>query len=148
MKRVLVVCLGNICRSPIGEELIREHAQLRGVDVTVDSAGTMGWHAGKAPDPRSQLVMRAHGLDISMQQSRPLTASDFYNFDIILCMDHQNLMDAHTIAPGPAQLSLFVADKDVPDPYYGGDDGFEKVHAMLNAAAGDWMNQWSQQTNS
>lgn len=143
MKRVLVICLGNICRSPIGEELIRQQGIKHNLSLEVDSAGTIDWHAGKGPDPRSQEVMRAHGLDISDQQSRPLKAADFEHFDVILCMDQQNMMDAQRIAKGPAELHLFVDGMDVPDPYYGGETGFQKVYAMLEKASIHWIEQWS-----
>tara|TARA_B110000285_G_scaffold233199_2_gene306251 strand:- start:1012 stop:1458 length:447 start_codon:yes stop_codon:yes gene_type:complete len=148
MIRVLVVCLGNICRSPIGEGLLRSQGQNRGLDLFVDSAGTMGWHAGKAPDHRSQGVMRAHGLDISSQQSRPMELDDFQKFDVILCMDQQNLTDVLKMAKGPAHVQLFVAGKDVPDPYYGGDAGFEAVYSMLDSAASNWINNWMTNSNS
>ena len=148
MKRVLVLCLGNICRSPIGEELIRLQGIKNNLPLEVDSAGTIDWHAGKAPDPRSQAVMRTHGLTISDQQSRPLKVSDFHHFDIILCMDRQNLIDAKRIAQGPAELHLFVAGMDVPDPYYVGEAGFEQVYTMLEKASIEWIEQWSEKTNS
>ncbi len=144
MKRILVVCLGNICRSPIGEELIRQHAKQLNFPLEVDSAGTQGWHAGKSPDPRSQSIIRIHGLDISSQKSRALKATDFYDFDIILCMDHQNFIDASKYDQGTAQLALFVSDSDVPDPYYGGESGFADVYNMLDTAAKIWLKQWSE----
>ena len=143
MKRVLVICLGNICRSPIGEELIRQEGIKHNIPLEVDSAGTIDYHAGKGPDPRSRAVMRAHDFDISGQQSRPLTATDFDLFDVILCMDQHNLLDAKRIAQGPAELHLFVDGVDVPDPYYGGATGFEEVYAMLEKASIQWIEQWS-----
>lgn len=143
MIRVLVICLGNICRSPIGEELLRQQGIKRNLSLEVDSAGTIDWHAGKGPDSRSQAVMRTHGLDISDQLSRPLKATDFDHFDVILCMDQQNLKDAKRIAKGPAELCLFVNGMDVPDPYYGGEKGFEKVYAMLEKASIHWIEQWA-----
>jgi len=143
MKRVLVVCLGNICRSPIGEELLRHHAEAAGFDLFVDSAGTSGWHQGNPPDPRSCAVMLHHGHDIAGQHSRPLLEQDLFTFDHILVMDSNNLIDAQSLPTGTAQIQLFVDGRDVPDPYYGEGDGFQLVYDMLNAAAQSWIQVWS-----
>jgi protein-tyrosine phosphatase len=143
MKRVLVVCLGNICRSPIGEELLRHHAQAAGLDLFVDSAGTSGWHKGNKPDPRSCDVMLRHGHDITGQHARPLVEQDLFTFDHILVMDSNNLIDAKSLPPGTAILQLFVDGLDVPDPYYGEGDGFQLVYDMLNTAAPSWIQEWS-----
>ena len=144
MKRVLVVCLGNICRSPIGEGLLKHHAQQFRLDLYVDSAGTSGWHQGEHADPRSIDVMSAHGHNITAQRSRALVAEDLFTFDHILVMDSQNLNDVNRLGAGTASVGRFVPGHDVPDPYYGGDRGFEQVYAMINEAAEQWVQEWSQ----
>jgi protein-tyrosine phosphatase len=149
MKRALVVCLGNICRSPIGEGLLRHHAAVQGLRLQVASAGTSGHHSGEAPDRRSVEVMRRHGLDISGQRSAQLTMKDLERYDVVLAMDSANLHDIEALAArlkerggSPAELALFDAQADVPDPYYGGADGFESVYAQVDAAAAAWVNRW------
>ena len=144
MKRVLVVCLGNICRSPIGEGLLKHHAQQLGLDLYVDSAGTSGWHQGELADARSIDVMRSHGHDITDQRSRALVAEDLFTFDYILVMDSQNLNDVNRLGTGTASVERFVSGHDVPDPYYGGDRGFEQVYTMINEAAEQWVQKWCQ----
>ncbi|MEM6397089.1 MAG: low molecular weight protein-tyrosine-phosphatase [Bacteroidota bacterium] len=91
--RILAVCLGNICRSPLAEGLLRQEAEKRGLPWEVDSAGTSGWHEGEAADPRSRAVARHNGLNIDDQRSRKVKAEDFENFDLILAMDRQNMLD-------------------------------------------------------
>jgi len=142
MLRVLIVCLGNICRSPIGEELIRQHAKRSNLNILVDSAGTKGWHAGKAPDIRSQEVVQNHGFDISRQKSRAIKSNDFNAYEYILCMDEQNMRDLSNYDQGSAKISLFVKEQNVPDPYYGSEDGFEHVYNMLDRAAQLWIQKW------
>ena len=144
MKRVLVVCLGNICRSPIGEGLLKHHAQQLGLELYVDSAGTSHWHQGEHADARSIDVMRSHGLDITDQRSRALVAEDLFTFDYILVMDSQNLNDVNRLGTGTASVERFVSGHDVPDPYYGGDQGFEQVYTMIDEAAEQWVQQWHQ----
>lgn len=131
MTRILFVCLGNICRSPLAEGILRAMADGR-QDIGVDSAGTAAWHVGKAPDPRSVAIAARHGIDISSLRARQVSSDDFSRFDLILAMDAANLADLQALAPAdaPARLRRFL-DRDVPDPYYGGDDGFADVHAML-----------------
>ncbi|MDG2208639.1 MAG: low molecular weight phosphotyrosine protein phosphatase [Flavobacteriales bacterium] len=150
MKHVLVVCLGNICRSPIGEGLIRHHAGIAGLSLQVDSAGTSGLHAHEPPDIRSQEVMLQHKLDIGNQRSRQLTTQDLNLFDVILVMDHENLKEAQALGSGDADIKLFVTGQNVPDPYYGGEQGFKQVYEMLDRAAEEWVSSWSrlQHTNS
>lgn len=143
MKRVLVVCLGNICRSPIGEGLLRYHALQQGLELHVDSAGTSGWHQGEQADSRSIDVMCEHGHDITEQRSRMLVAQDLFTFDHILVMDSQNLNDVNFLGTGTARVNRFVHGHDVPDPYFGGDRGFEQVYAMIDEAAEEWISAWS-----
>ena len=139
MTRYCVVCLGNICRSPIGEGWIRHVAMVRGLRVKVSSAGTSGYHVGAAPDKRSVFAMREVGIDISGQRSRKFIRSDFQKFDRILVMDNSNLADILSLARSDEErekVALFdPSGTEVPDPYYGGEDGFAKVREQVRAAA-------------
>ncbi|MAO08666.1 MAG: protein-tyrosine-phosphatase [Alteromonas sp.] len=139
--RVLMVCLGNICRSPLAEGILK--SKVDSSKVVVESAGTGGWHVGEKPDERSIDVARKHGLDITDQRGRKFSAYDFENFDYIFVMDNSNYRDVVTLAntkeeKEKVQLILeeiFPGDNvDVPDPYYGGNQGFENVYQMLNEA--------------
>lgn len=134
--RILFVCLGNICRSPLAEGILRHLAGPRPVDV--DSAGTGGWHIGDRPDRRSIAVARSHGIDIAGQRGRKVHTRDFEAFDLIFAMDRSNLANLRALAPAVAQhkLHLFSSymlgvERDVPDPYYEGPEGFETVYSML-----------------
>ncbi|OJG01284.1 low molecular weight protein-tyrosine-phosphatase [Pararhizobium antarcticum] len=137
--RILFVCLGNICRSPLAEGILRQQAGETRREVTVDSAGTGGWHLGNAPDPRSIAVAERHGIDIGQQRCRRVEQTDFERFDLIFGMDHGNVEQLRLLAPPPAQtrIHLFLdyalgTALDVPDPYYSGVDGFETVYTMLS----------------
>lgn len=137
MTSVLFVCLGNICRSPLAEGVFRNTVQKAGHSdsIRIDSAGTGAWHAGDPPDPRSIEVAAKYGIDIASQRARQVTPDDFQRFDFILAMDTDNLetlrdrsrVDHH-------RLRLFLNDppQNVPDPYYGGADGFEQVYQLIN----------------
>lgn len=142
--RLLMVCLGNICRSPLAEGAVRAHLDRRGLDwVTVDSAGTGGWHAGEPPDPRSIAVAAASGVDIRAQRARKLVQADFRHFDWLLCADRSVLRDVRAAAPAEARerVALLLewagqgAGGDIPDPYTGGPEDFRRVWAMVDAAA-------------
>ena len=148
--RVLLLCLGNICRSPTAEGVLRARAQARGVSdrLVIDSAGTAGYHQGEPPDPRTVQAARSRGYDLSSLRSRQLTVSDFDQFDEILAMDARNLEDAKSLmtrASGACQLTLFLdyapekGPSEVPDPYYGGAGGFETVLDLCEAAADGWL---------
>jgi protein-tyrosine phosphatase len=140
---LLFVCLGNICRSPLAEAAFRDAAARAGLEIMADSAGTGEWHVGHAPDPRSQAVAAAHGIDISGYKARRVRGEDFRAFDHILALDPQNLRDLHAIAPPgtTARLSLLLdhvpgrAGQPVRDPYYGSERDFEQVWADCRAAA-------------
>ncbi|MFN3712905.1 MAG: low molecular weight protein-tyrosine-phosphatase [Alcanivoracaceae bacterium] len=141
--RVLFVCLGNICRSPTAEGVFRQRAADQGLrDFLTDSAGTSGWHIGKRPDPRTLRAAERRGYDLSALRGRQVSVEDFTAFDLILAMDQQNLADLRKIAPRhhPASLGLLLdyADglsvRDVPDPYYGGEQGFDDVLDMIEQA--------------
>lgn len=140
--RVLFVCLGNICRSPLAEGVFRSLTQTRGVasHYRVDSAGTGGWHAGEGPDGRSVAVARKNGIALT-GRARQIDPADFQDFDHILAMDRQNLLDLRALTRGSsakATLRLLrdfdsePGDGQVPDPYYGGPDGFDTVYAMVH----------------
>ena len=138
--KILMVCLGNICRSPLAEGIMR--AKLTN-DFIVDSAGTGGWHAGELPDKRSVATAKNNGLDITNQRARQFKITDFDVFDYIYVMDNSNYKDVIALAPNDAAKSkvklilneLFPNENvDVPDPYYGGTDGFENVYKMLDQA--------------
>ncbi|MCG8408809.1 MAG: low molecular weight phosphotyrosine protein phosphatase [Phycisphaerales bacterium] len=144
MTSVLFVCLGNICRSPLAEGVFRDLAQKRRLSdkLEIESAGTGAWHVGNPPDPRSIEIANEHGIDISQQQARRITEADFSQFDFIFAMDQDNLrhLSAHRPPDGTATLSLFLdyaglGQKDVPDPYYGGTDGFQRVYGMIETAS-------------
>lgn len=132
---ILMVCLGNICRSPLAEGILRTKLT---TDFFVDSAGTGGWHAGQSPDERSINTARNYGIDISNQKARKFTVSDFDTFDHIFVMDQSNFKDVLNLAPddvAKSKVALILGpSKEVPDPYYGGQDGFEKVYQLLDQA--------------
>lgn len=132
---ILMVCLGNICRSPLAEGILRTKLT---TDFFVDSAGTGGWHAGQSPDERSIATARNYGIDISNQKARKFTLSDFDTFDHIFVMDQSNFKDVLNLAPddvAKSKVALILGpSKEVPDPYYGGQDGFEKVYQLLDQA--------------
>lgn len=139
---ILFVCLGNICRSPLAEGVLRTVLAERGLDVLLDSAATSGWEVGSAPDPRSIAVAGRHGIDISGQMARKVTAEDFHRFDLILGMDRSNVRDLRALAPAAMRdrvhLFLEFADgnaRDVPDPYYDGPDAFASVYRMIREAS-------------
>jgi protein-tyrosine phosphatase len=141
---ILFVCLGNICRSPLAEGMFAQAARAagRGGEFVLDSAGTGAWHAGSPPDIRSVEIAARYGIDISAQRARKVRPEDFERFDLILGMDGSNVADLHANAPHGAadRIHLFLAyaggiERDVPDPYYGGADGFEDVYRMIRDAS-------------
>lgn len=140
MPSVLFVCLGNICRSPTAEAVFR--AKSKGLDIHIDSAGTGAWHIGNPPDPRSRAEGERRGYSFAGQAARKVDVRDFTTFDYILAMDAANLRDLSAIAPPDmtARLSLFLPDgRDVPDPYYGGPDGFKQVVDLIEDASTHWL---------
>jgi protein-tyrosine phosphatase len=141
--KILMVCLGNICRSPMAEGILRHRAQEAGLDLSTDSAGTSGYHIGEAPDHRATRALQGHGIDISDLRARQFTSSDFQRFDLIFAMDTSNLDDMLELASTDALAAKakLVMDlvpenalRSVPDPYYGGHEGFEQVYHMLDEA--------------
>ena len=152
---VLLVCLGNICRSPTAEEIFRQQAAIAGLSMKVDSAGTGDWHIGHAPDERAQRHAKAHGYKINKLVARQVSADDFRDFDLILAMDAQNLADLQSIKNGItntdkklAKLALFSEEDptyggdDVPDPYTGDGDAFEEVIERIESSAQAWIESW------
>lgn len=141
---VLMVCLGNICRSPLAEAALRAAAEREGVDIEVDSAGTGDWHLGRAPDSRAQAVAKRLGdIDIGNLRARQVSAADFHRFDHILAMDDTNLRELRAMQPSgsKAKLSLLLdylpdhKGKSVADPYYGEDAGFDTTWSQVSAAS-------------
>lgn len=138
--RILFVCLGNICRSPAAEGVMRALAARRGIAVALDSAGTGGWHVGEKPDPRMRAAAAARGMPIEDLRARQVSAKDFARFDHVIAMDRSNRADLAAMTPGGAvgKLSMMLDwgshPGEVPDPYYGGEDGFEHVLDLLEDA--------------
>ena len=141
--KVLMVCLGNICRSPLADGLLREKIRVNNLDVYVDSAGTSGHHSGEAPDPRMRATAKAHKLSIDDLRARQFNTRDFDEFDLIYVMDESNYTNVTRLAKNEQEknkVKLILNELTpgmntaVPDPYYGGDQGFEAVFSMLDKA--------------
>lgn len=142
--KILMVCLGNICRSPVAEGVLRQRLLESGIsNVHVDSAGTSGWHNGEHPDKRSILNAKQNGVDISEQISRKFIKSDFETFDIIYVMDQSNYVDVTAMTSDQNQLRKVrlllneihpESNAAVPDPYYGGENGFQQVFELIDQA--------------
>jgi protein-tyrosine phosphatase len=139
--KILMVCLGNICRSPLAEGILK--SKLPKDIFTVDSAGTSNYHINELPDSRSIEVAKKHTIDITKQRGRQFTSEDFDTFDLIYAMDTSNYKNIIKLARNPEDISKvrFILDeilnynlKDVPDPYYGGGNGFDAVYEMLDTA--------------
>jgi protein-tyrosine phosphatase len=139
--KILMVCLGNICRSPLAEGILSEKALQNNLNIEVDSAGTAAYHEGEKPDPRSIAVAKKHNIDISKQRARKFTPDDFNTFDTIYVMDVSNYNNVCKLATNEQQkqkVKLILnelypnSNSSVPDPYYGGDNGFEDVYQMLD----------------
>ena len=142
ISKILVVCMGNICRSPTGEAVLKHKAKELGLNLTIDSAGTIGYHSGEKPDNRSMKAGEKRGYSFRGQYSRKVKLSDFTEFDLILAADKQNLADLQANCPSEHQhkLKLFLSYADsqydeVPDPYYGAGDGFELVLDLIEEAS-------------
>jgi protein-tyrosine phosphatase len=143
--KVLMVCLGNICRSPLAEGIMRKLTN--NTNFLIDSAGTANYHLGAAPDQRSIAIAALHNIDISTQQARQLTPADMDAFDHILVMDEENLSDALALCTSKAQRNKIalitsaseVAASHIPDPYYGRADGFARVYKLLHDCCTKWL---------
>jgi protein-tyrosine phosphatase len=143
MKTILMVCLGNICRSPLAEGILRKKLSEHGIEALIDSAGTSGYHAGENPDQRSIANAKKNGVDISKLISRQFTQADFDRFEHIFVMDQNNYKDVIALARNEndkkkVNMILNMVEpgrhQPVPDPYFGGEDGFQAVHELLDEA--------------
>ncbi|WP_159777821.1 low molecular weight protein-tyrosine-phosphatase [Flavobacterium sp. 9AF] len=139
--KILMVCLGNICRSPLAEGILK--SKLPKDQFIVDSAGTGDWHVGQLPDKRSIAIAKKYGIDITDQRAQHFTVKHFEKFDYIYAMDLSNYKNILQLAPnseGKAKVKLILNELfpnenvEVPDPYYGGEEGFENVYQMLDKA--------------
>jgi len=142
---VLFVCLGNICRSPTAEAVFRERVIAAGLEekIRIDSAGTGDWHIGRAPDPRTREAAARRGYQMDSLRARQVSPQDFYEFDVVLAMDNANLADLQAMQPADVTVSLGrfldysseTSVSEVPDPYYGGEDGFDRVLDLIEGGA-------------
>lgn len=144
MKKYLVVCLGNICRSPMAEGILRNEFEENGIDIEVDSAGTAAYHIGEPADSRAQKELRKHNIDISKERAQKFEYKHFGEYDKIFAMDENNYADLLYLSKTEndrAKVDMIMnvvepgKDIPVPDPYYGGDEGFAQVYRMLKSAA-------------
>ncbi len=151
--KILMVCLGNICRSPLAEGILKSKIVARQLTWEVDSAGTGGWHEGELPDHRSVRIAAQYGIDITDQRARKLQQADLARFDLILAMDRQNYKDILRIADTPQQrakvhlIMNFVApdsNQEVPDPYW--DGRFDEVFQMLDNACDALLEHFTRKT--
>ena len=159
--KVLCVCLGNICRSPTAEVVLRHFCDEHQLNIMIDSAGTSNYHPGKAPDERSQQHALKRGYDLSALRARQLNLQDFIEFDLILAMDHENLLDIQALSAqahthyGASQIRAKIAlmseydqtylKQALPDPYYGGVEGFERVLDQCESSSLAWVTIFKQQ---
>ena len=141
--KIMMVCLGNICRSPLAEGILQDKINKRGLEWQVASSGTAGYHVGQLPDTRSMDVSRKHGIDISDQRSQKFQPVNLEEYDFILAMDVNNFEDILSLCTTEkqrqkVQLIMDYGDdpniNEVPDPYYGGENGFANVYEMLDEA--------------
>ena len=138
MIRILCVCLGNICRSPMAQGALERRLGVAGIAVRIDGAGTGAYHIGNPPDPRGLAAASARGYDNSSQRARQLRSSDFRDFDLILAMDGANLADLRRLCPEDADCEIRLFDatgQDIPDPYHGGPSDYEHALDMIETAA-------------
>jgi len=150
--KILMVCLGNICRSPLAEGILQYKVDQQGLSWELDSAGTGAWHAGELPDPRSIEVASRNGIDIRHQRARQFRTTDFEEFDLIFAMDAENYRNILAMAPNEnaeAKVEMIMnmaypnQNRRVPDPYYGGPSGFDDVFAMLQEACDKIIERYS-----
>lgn len=150
--KILMVCLGNICRSPLAEGILQHKVQEAGLDWTVDSAGTNSYHTGEAPHHLSQKVAKLHGIDISFQRARRFTAADFQHYDMIYALAGDVLSEIKRMAGkyfDASKVQLLMdplhpgQQMDVPDPYYGSEPGYHEVFAMIDEACDQIIQQYA-----
>lgn len=144
-----MVCLGNICRSPMAEGIFRKYAEDSGLKAIIDSCGTSNFHIGQPPDYRAVKTLKDHNIDISGLAARQFKQEDFDNFDHIFAMDASNYMNVLALSRGDsdaAKVSLLLEqifpgeNRSVPDPYFGGIEGFDEVYKLLEEAAAKYLN--------
>lgn len=149
--KILMVCLGNICRSPLAEGIMKTQALHHQLDFEVDSAGTAAYHIGELPDHRSIDVARKYGIDITQQKARQFSPNDLDYFDVIFAMDQSNFQNIIRLATKDSQKekvrlilneSFPNENREVPDPYYGGNNGFEQVFSLLNEACNAFIKKY------
>ena len=141
---VLIVCMGNICRSPTAEAVLRSALANAGLPIEVDSAGTANFHVGRPPDSRSIAHARRRGYELGGLRARQVNAGDFLRFDLILAADDTNLSVLRRLCPTEYRhkLSLFLGDRPLPDPYYGESEGFEKVLDLVEHRCAALVSAW------
>ena len=150
--KLLFVCMGNICRSPLAEGIFLHLARERNLSekFEVDSAGVGDWHVGHAPDPRSQAVANKHGIELICRARQVEAPEDFESFDLILAMDRTNFRDLLSLSPAEHHHKIKLMrdydsgtaeDREVPDPYYGGPGGFDNVYGMLHRACSGLLDE-------
>ena len=134
--KILMVCLGNICRSPLAQGILE--SKVDSEKILVDSAGTAAYHIGNPPDPRSIAVAKKHGIDITSQRARQFNPEDFTTFSKIYVMDHANYKNIMALAQSEKEVEkvslILTENREVPDPYYGGKEGFQSCYDLLNTA--------------
>ena len=149
MYKVLIVCLGNICRSPLAQGILKKKSIENNLKIRVDSAGTSGWHVGSKPDQRSIDVAKKFNIDISDQRARKFTTYDFKEYDKIYVMDTSNYKELFRLCSNEKEcykIELILDDENqekisVPDPYYGQEDGFIKIYKLLDEACQNIINK-------
>lgn len=149
--KVLFVCMGNICRSPTAEGVFRKQVEEQGLAsaIHIDSAGTHAYHIGEVPDRRAQSAATNRGVDLSMIRGRKFIAADFHQFDYVLAMDKDNFANMQSLNPGDGKAELMLlldyaskfSEHEVPDPYYGGNNGFEHVLDLIQDASAGLLQQ-------
>lgn len=153
--RILFVCMGNICRSPLAECAFLSETEVRGLSdhFEIDSAGTGGWHAGQDPDRRMQKAAEAAGIDL-FGSARQVRREDFAHFEHIVCMDEENRQDLLAMGAPKSKLSLLleydssVSEREVPDPYYGGESGFRNVVTLVSSGCQRLLDHLTEKTNA
>lgn len=146
--KILMVCLGNICRSPLAHGIMQHLVKEQGLDWKIESAGTANWHTGKSPDHRSIKIAHSYGIDISRQKARHFNAADFDEFDHILVMDSQNYSDVISLAQNQDQIKkvqLFIPQGIVPDPYWD-DTQFKPVYDLIYSRSEKLLQEFLKQS--